>query len=534
MIKLIENFSLNNIRGDIFGGLTAAIVALPLALAMGVSSGAGPTAGLYGAIFVGFFAALFGGTGSQISGPTGPMTVIMTVIFTQYTTMYADNISYGVTVAFSIVVLGGAFQILFGILKVGRYINLVPHPVISGFMSGIGIIIIILQLGPLFGHKISGKPLELVAKLPEVINNPVYDALILGLTTLLVVYFLPKKINKYIPSPLMSLIIGTLVWLYFMSDNHNVTILGDIPVGIPNPNLPIFPIELLPDILKSALILAVLGSIDSLLTSLVADDITRTNHKSDRELIGQGIGNMVAGIFNGLPGAGATMRTVVNIRSGGLTPISGMVHALILLVIVLGASSFVKYIPHAVLAGILFKVGTDIIDWSYIKNIKKAPLAGISIMLTVLFMTIFVDLIAAVATGVIMSSIIFMNRMSKVQLASILATKDVGYAQHLSKRFQDILTNDNALLYKLNGPMSFASAKGLIKDFNKYNDYDKVIFDLSNVPIIDYTTSRSILEICRIVDEKGKSIIILDANNKVKKFLDNIGISADKFEENNN
>ncbi len=321
LTKHVNGLHFNNLRGDIFGGLTAAVVALPLAMAMGLASGAGPIAGIYGAIFVGFFAALFGGTPAQVSGPTGPMTVVMAIIFTQYTSMFPGDPAQGATLAFTVVILGGLFQICFGLLKVGKYIELVPHPVVSGFMGGIGIILISLQIGPLLGQNSPPKPLEALLAIPSFLNSPHIHALYLGLITIALVYLIPlylPRLNRLLPAPLFALITGTLCYLFFLNDT-NIPIIGHIPKGFPDFVIPTIPIEYLPGMVKSGLILAALGTIDSLLTSLVADNITRTQHKSNRELIGQGIGNTFAGFFGGLPGAGATMRTVVNVKAGGLT-----------------------------------------------------------------------------------------------------------------------------------------------------------------------------------------------------------------------
>ena len=422
-MQLINGLNFNNLKGDIYGGITAAVIALPLALAFGVSSGAGPIAGIYGAVFVGFFAALFGGTPAQISGPTGPMTVVMAVVFTQYTSMFPDDPVKGAAVAFTVVILGGLFQILFGVLKLGRYIELVPHPVVSGFMSGIGIIIILLQLGPILGQAGAAKPLVVVQEASGYFANAQPGAVILGIITLIIVYSVPRflpRLNRLMPSPLLALLVGTVVYITLMPDSGAPT-LGEIPTGFPAPIVPTFEVALFAGMVKSALMLAVLGSIDSLLTSLVADNITRSYHKSNRELIGQGIGNTIAGIFGGLPGAGATMRTVVNVKAGGLTPISGALHAVILLVIVLGAGVLAEDIPKAVLAGILIKVGTDIIDWDYLKRLNTAPKAGVVIMFTVFFVTVFVDLITAVALGLIMASFLFMQRMVDLQLLNMRA-----------------------------------------------------------------------------------------------------------------
>ena len=508
---LINGLHFNNIKGDIYGGLTAAVVALPLAMGMGVTSGAGPIAGLYGAIFVGFFAALFGGTPAQVSGPTGPMTVVMAVIFTQYTSMYPDNPGHGIALAFTVVMLGGAFQILFGLLKIGRFITLIPHPVVSGFMSGIGVIIILLQLQPLLGQPAISKPLQAVMQFPDTLQNPVMLALGLSVMTVLIVYLLPKKIANIVPAPLVALIGGTLA-LYFISGGKIDTvqsadatrylmagapIIGSIPSGFPDLIMPTIELPLLVAMVKSGLILAALGTIDSLLTSLVADNITRTYHKPNRELIGQGIGNMVAGAFGGLPGAGATMRTVVNVRAGGRTPISGALHAVVLLAIVLGLGSLALYIPKAVLAGILIKVGTDIIDWEYLKQLPHTPKAGVAMMLTVFFLTVFVDLIEAVAIGMVIASFVFMHRMTDLQVKTMHLIRRSEDDEGLSQQEGELLdqADGRILIYKLSGPRSFTSAKDMVKKLSEYTDYDSLILDLHDVSAIDYTSSRAIDEI---------------------------------------
>jgi SulP family sulfate permease len=525
-MKYIHGLHFNNIRGDIYGGLTAAVVALPLALAFGVSSGAGPVAGIYGAIFVGFFAALFGGTPAQVSGPTGPMTVVMAVIFTQYTSMFPDDPAHGAALAFTVVVMGGLFQILFGVLKIGKYINLVPHPVTSGFMSGIGVIIILMQLIPFFGHEQINKPLLAAQALPGVATSPVPDALILGLITLAIVYFLPNKINKLLPSPLFSLIVGTILAILFF---QQAPILGDIKTGLPNPQIPVIPFnqEIIISMVKSALILAFLGTIDSLLTSLVADNITRTHHESDRELIGQGIGNTVAGLFGGLPGAGATMRTVINVRAGGQTPISGALHALILLAIVLGAGGFAKYIPDAVLAGILIKVGTDIVDWDYLKRIRSAPKAGVVIMFVVFFVTVFVDLISAVGLGMVMASFLFLKRMSDLQIDSITVITEPNEEATLTELETTILkaAEGRILLYHMEGPLSFGAAKGMIRRLAKFDEYDALILDMTDVPAIDFTSCRAIDDMVSDALQINRNVFLVGVRPKVKLFLQRQGVT---------
>ena len=524
-MNLIHGLHFRNLRGDLYGGITAGVVALPLALAMGVASGAGPIAGLYGAIFVGFFAALFGGTPAQVSGPTGPMTVVMAAVFTQYTALFPEDPARGAALAFTVVMLGGLFQILFGFLKIGKFIELVPHPVVSGFMSGLGVIIILLQLPPLLGFPAQSGPLAAAEALPQAVNNLVPDALILGAVALVIVLFMPKRLGRLIPSPLVALIVGTLLYLLLFQGGP-AAILGDIPTGLPNPQWPAFEFTLLPQMLQSALTLAALGSIDSLLTSLVADNITRTYHQSDRELIGQGIGNTLAGLFGGLPGAGATMRTVVNVKAGGQTPLSGAIHALVLLAIALGAGALASNIPHAVLAGILIKVGIDIIDWDYLRGLRAAPKAGVIMMFVVLGMTVLVDLIIAVATGMVMASMVFMKRQTDLQLQSIKAIREVDEDSPLSPEEADIFhqAQGRIMMLHLGGPMSFGAAKGMARLLAQFDEYDVLILDLTDMPQIDFTASRALHDMVFDAKSMGREVFLVGTRGPVAEMLTKQGI----------
>lgn len=521
-MQLINGLNFNNIRGDIYGGLTAAVVALPLAMAMGVASGVGAIAGMYGAIFVGFFAALFGGTPSQVSGPTGPMTVVMAAIFTQYTGMFPDDLMQGAALAFTVVMMGGLFQIGFGLLKLGKYIELVPHPVVSGFMSGIGVIIILLQFGPLLGQEGISKPLLAAQAIPDAISSLDSVSLLLGVIVLAIVYGVPAflpKLNRLVPSPLLALFVGTLVYLLFLPAG-STPVIGEIPTGFPEFRLPTIDMSLLMTMVASALTLAGLGAIDSLLTSLVADNITRTQHKSDRELIGQGIGNTIAGMFGGLPGAGATMRTVVNVKAGGRTPISGALHAVVLLAIVLGAGSLASEIPKAVLAGILIKVGTDIIDWDYLKRIRLAPKAGVLIMITVLVVTVTIDLLLAVGIGMVMASFLFMKRMTDMQIAGMSTVTRPGEVP-LSEEEEEIMDNTRGqiMLFHLSGPMSFSSAKAMVRRHASTAGYQIMLLDLTEVPSIDFTTARALEDIIMDTINAGRDIFLVGARPEVCQML---------------
>lgn len=519
-MQLVNGLHSKNIRGDLFGGITAAVVALPLALAFGVSSGAGAIAGLYGAIFVGFFAALFGGTPSQISGPTGPMTVVIATVFSG---VAAGNSENSTAIAFTIIMLAGLFQILFGILRLGKYITLMPYTVISGFMSGVGVIIILLQIGPFFGHVASANVVESVSKIPFFVNERNMAAVGLGILTLIIVFLTPAKITRFIPSPLLALIIGTTVAFYFLPD-QGLELIGDIPSGLPHFHLPTFNIAQIRNLFGYSLMLAVLGSIDSLLTSLVADNITQTSHDSDRELIGQGIGNMIAGFCGGLPGAGATMRTVINVKTGGKTPISGMVHAFVLLIVVLKAGELTANIPHAVLAGILMKVGIDIIDWSFLKRAHQISLKATGLMYIVLFLTVFVDLITAVAVGVFFANLLTVKNLSDIQsdhVKTISNPEEDDEDTHLSMEEKHILkrARGKILLFNLSGPMSFGAAKTISQRMGMVRKYDVLILDLSDVPMIGVTASLAIENMIKDAFSNNHQVFLVGATGRVRDRL---------------
>ncbi len=422
--------STKNLKGDITGGITAGIVALPLALAFGIqafggindpsAASIGALSGLVGATLLGFFAALFGGTPSQISGPTGPMTVITAGLVSGAWASSGGNLS---TVLITMSLSGmfcGLFQILFGIIKLGKLIRYIPYPVLSGFMSGIGVIIILQQIYPLMGLKSPVLVVDMILRFPEIIAGGIsVEALALGLATIAIIVLLPKVIkNKNVPVTLVALIVVTLAALPLgLADKY---IIGDIPSGLPKPFFANSSIDLGSinwiDVLKCSVLpgltLAGLGSIDTLLTSVVADNITKTKHRSNQELIGQGIGNAMAGLFCGVSGAGATMRTVVNVRSGGSSKISGMIHSLLLLAILLGLGSLVKFVPLSVLAGILITVGWGIIDFRGFRDLRHIPHDDAFVLIVVFLTTVFVDLLTAVGIGMVIACVLFMKRAS--------------------------------------------------------------------------------------------------------------------------
>ena len=511
-------FDFSNLRGDVFGGLTAGVVALPLALAFGEASGAGPMAGVYGAIFVGFFASLFGGTGSQISGPTGPMIVVFAGVFA--------SLSGDIGLVFATVVLAGALQMLFGFLKLGQYIRLVPYPVVSGFMSGIGCIIIALQTARLFGHEPEGGgTVPALMEIPGAVMDPNFSAVILAVLTLAIVFKWPKTWGRLLPGPLAALIIGTIVSLFLAG----APILGNIPTGLPSFIMPTFTTDSALIVLEAAVILALLGAIDSLLTSLVADNMTRTRHDSNRELVGQGIGNIFAGLFGGIPGAGATMRTVVNIRTGGKTRISGMLHSVLLLAVVAVLAPLAARIPHAVLAGILVKVGWDIIDFAYLKRAHQGPRWDLALMVMVLGLTVFVDLITAVAGGVILASLAFVKQMADAQLKTFGGELPrIPYTT--SPEESDLLgrAGRSVTLFDFGGPLSFGAAADLghqVRERVKGDEHQAIVLDFTRVPFVDVSAARAVETIGCDARHSGKRVFMSGMNDQVRAML--AGLNAD-------
>jgi SulP family sulfate permease len=524
-MEITNRIHFDNLRGDIFGGLTAAIVSLPLALAFGVASGAGAIAGLYGAVCVGFFAALFGGTPTLISEPTGPMTVVMTAIVASLT---AKNPELGLPMAFTVVMLAGIFQILFGIFKMGKYITLMPYSVISGFMSGIGVILIILQIPPFLGQAApKGGVLGTVQKIPELLSNINPPEAILGAITLAIIFLMPSKFKRFVPPQLLALVIGTLISLFFFQ-GVEIRRIGDIPVGLPTLQMPTFSAAQMITMLVDGAVLGMLGCIDTLLTAVIADSLTRTEHKSNKELIGQGIGNLVSGICGGLPGAGATMGTVVNIQTGATTALSGITRALILLVVVLWAAGLTKSIPMAVLAGIALKVGIDILDWSFLKRSHKISLKGTLIMYGVLLLTVFVDLIVAVGVGVFIANILTIDRLSELQAQEVKTITDNDDEILLSPEEKRLLNQANGriILFYLSGPMIFGVSKAIAREHTAMKEADVLIVDLSDVPLLGVTASLAIENAIKDAIDKGLQVFIVGATSKIQHRLERLGILA--------
>jgi len=524
-MAITNKIHFRNVKGDIFGGITAAVIALPMALTFGVASGAGASAGLWGAILIGFFAALFGGTPTLISEPTGPMTVVMTAVIASLTAADPQN---GMAMAFTVVMLAGVFQIIFGALKLGKYVTLMPYTVISGFMSGIGVILIILQTAPFLGQASpTGGVLGTIRHLPELIANINPIETLLACLTVAILFFYPAKLKKFLPPQLLALIVGTLMAVFLFS-NAELRTIGEISVGLPSLQMPTFSPAQLQTMLVDALVLGMLGCIDALLTSLVADSLTRTEHNSNKELIGQGIGNLVSGLFGGIAGAGATMGTVVNIQSGGRTAVSGLSRALVLMVVVLGFSQYLTGIPSAVLAGIAFKVGIDIVDWGFLKRAHKISVKAALIMYGVIALTVFVDLIVAVGVGVFVANILTIERLSNHRADKVKAVTYDDEEIELNSEEKGLLerANGRVLLFYLSGPMIFGVAKAIAREHNLINDYQALVLDLSEVPILGVTSSLALENAIAEAVENGRQVFIVGVSGQAEKRLRKLGVMA--------
>jgi len=502
-------YDFKNFKGDLTGGLVAGVIALPLALAFGVQSGMGAAAGLYGAIAVGIFAALFGGTETQASGPTGPMTVVSAALVAGAIQMNGslDNAMGIILVTF---LLGGLIQVVFGLINIAGYVKYFPYPVVSGFMSGVGLIIIILQLFPLVGLSSPKSTVAVIQDLPRMFSEGNLHALGLGLLTVAIYYLFPK-ITKAIPSALVALLIASIA-AYFLK--WDVPVIGEIPSGLPALQIgTMWPIDAnaYGIIVEYAVVLAVLGSIDSLLTSVIADNMTKTKHNSNRELMGQGIGNMLAAVIGGIPGAGATKGTVVNINAGGRTRLSGALHGLFLLAVLLGLGTLAAHIPLAVLAGLLIPVGFKIIDFKGLKHLKVVPRADAIVLIIVLLITTFGSLINAVGIGVALAALLFMKKSSDLAVKGL----DVGPVSEFDgdQPWQDEQEfyekyKDKVIIKHLYGPLFFGFTsyfKDSIKELG--SDIKALIIRMDRVPYIDQSGVYALEE--AIFDLRAKNIEVI-------------------------
>ena len=571
----------SNIKGDILGGLTAGIVALPLALAFGVSSGLGPSAGLYGAIFLSFFAALFGGTATQISGPTAPMTAVSMVVIATIIGVHNGSVEKALPYILAVFLLSGLFQIGLGFLGLGKYIKYIPYPVVSGFMTAIGVIILITQILPVIGYDAkkdtelvdSFKPMAEQSLLEKILADETKDGVlviedfeqtidrankidkfeiteeaqnlaknnssgvvgtiksipraiglinwievILAFATIFIIYGF-KKITTAVPSTLVALIVVSGVAIGFGIDYISIQ---QIPNGFPKIQWTLFTdfnfLEVLP-YLFTALTLSLLGAIDSLLTSVVADNLTKTRHLPNKELIGQGIGNSIGAIFGGLPGAGATIRTVVNIQSGGKTRLSGMIAGIVLLLILLVLSPLASKIPAAVLAGILVTVGIGVMDYKGLNVLSKIPMTEIIIMVVVLMLSVFWNLVYAVGIGLLLACLFFMKKMGDI-------AKDNSKVDLLSNE-KDLNETSKANVYvkHINGPLFFGFTSEFVSIANKIpKSASIIIVDMEKVPYMDQSGVFALEDVLLDLNKNKIKILIAGIQPQPMHLMKTIGI----------
>ena len=515
MQGLDRSYSFQSLRGDLFGGLTATVVALPVALGFGVASGLGAAAGLYGAIAAGFFASLFGGTKSQVSGPTAPMSVAMAVIVTGYATNIAE--------ALVVVVMAGCLQVLLGLSRIGRFVAYTPHVVISGFMSGIGIIVVVIQLLPFLGGvSVGGGALGALAALPGAAANMNVSAFAIAATTLAIAVLWPRRLAKYLPAPLVALLAGTLLGVLWLTD---APVIGTVPAGLPAFQFESPEWSFLTRAVEPALILALLGSVDSLLVSLVADSLTRTQHNPNRELVGQGAGNIVAGLFGGVPGAGSPILTVTNIRAGGRTPVSGICYAVLMLGVVLGLGRFVEPIPHAALAGILVKIGWDIIDWRLLSRVHRLQREHLVVMLTTLALTVFVDLVTAVAVGLIAAGMAHARQLERLELDSVVSLPFLDQAFLGRSTGASDPYSARVGLVALKGSITVASSHKLVAVIAEdIKDHEVVIFDFSGTAYLDDSAAMVIEQLLDVAAREHTDYILMGLSGGVSHTLHALNI----------
>ncbi|AFZ48750.1 sulfate transporter [Cyanobacterium stanieri PCC 7202] len=527
-MQVINPIKFDNLKGDIFGGLTAAVVALPMALAFGIASGAGASAGIWGAILVGFFASIFGGTPSLISEPTGPMTVIITAVIAE---LVARNPETGLAMGFTVVMMAGVFQILFGILKLGKYITMLPYNVISGFMTGIGIILIFLQIAPFLGQQTpSGGVLGIIRNFPELIANINPQELALGLITLGILFFYPRKWKAIVPPQLTALLIGTLISIFLLGnyDIRTISDIGELTPGLPELQMPTWNIDNLRLMFVNAIVLATVGCIDCLLTCVVCDSLTRGEHQSNKELVGQGIANIITGLCGGIAGSGATTPSVVAIQAGARSTLASVVRALVLLVIAIWAAPLTAGIPLAVLAGIVIKVGISVIDSSFLKRVHKISWKAAGIVYVVVLLTVFVDLMIAVAVGVFIANILTIEKLSELQSTRVKTITDDDDQIRLTDEEKQILdlADNRLLLFHLSGPMIFGVAKAISREHSAIDNYDVLLVDLSEVPVLGVTSSLAIENAIQEALDLGRKVIVVGATGKVKRRLEKLGIGG--------
>ncbi len=518
MIKRFRiNYQLSTLRCDVIGGVTTTVISLPVALGFGIASGMGAAAGLWGAISVGFLAAVFGGTKAQISGPTAPMAVAMAVVLTSH----SETLAEALTIAF----LAGTIQVLMGVTKIGRYVAYTPHVVIAGFMTGIGMIVMFIQILPILGSAaVTGGPVTAALAVPAAITNVHIGAVIIGLFTLAVGFLWPQRFSRWAPGPIVALAFGTMLGMAIFPD---APVIGEIPMQLPSIYLPDLSPHFLLRAIEPAIILALLGSVESLLTSLVADSMTGSRHNSAKELVGQGVANMAASLIGALPGAGAALGTVVNIRSGGLTAMSGVTRSAVLLALVLGLGRFVEPIPLSALAAVLFKVGWDIMDKRTLFRVRHLRREHLFVFLLVLFLTVFIDLITAVAIGLITGAMVQARRQEHQEVDHVISVPmlDSHFFAEVGLPPGGDPFSARVGMVKLRGTLTVSSSQNIASILgHDIKEHNIVIFDLSETTFIDDSAAMMIARLLAVAAQSLTYSIVIRPDDEVSRTLDSFDI----------
>lgn len=509
----------STIKGDFTGGLTAAIIALPMALAFGLQSGLGAEYGLYTAIILAIIASIIAGTKTLISDPTGPMTIVAATIIAS--SGFSNNPEIAWPTIIATFALAGLFQIVFGFIKVAQYVKYISYPVLSGFMGGIGIIIILFQWHSFFGVSRPGKILDIISDIHNPILSPNLSALILGCSTLILIYIIPL-ISKKIPAGLVALIIGTLISLAL--EPGTFSIIGEIPSSLPEfegLKLKNFNFNNISSVIVGALTLAGLGTIDTLLTSVVADNVTKTKHNGNRELIGQGLGNFIAALFGGIPGAGSTTGTVANIKSNGKSNISGIIKGLILLIVLLGLGQYLKNVPIPVLSALLISVGIGIIDFQGMKRLIKIKNSDTLVLILVIVLTVFADLLVAVGVGMVLSSFFFMQRMGELvdQQSKQGNLADIEKKLKIPEKIKDKIYD-----FELDGPLFYGFSDQFKEQAESIKGKDAVIINMSNVPYIDASGIYVLEEVITSFKDKKMDVILVGVKDHIFKQFEDLKV----------
>ncbi|GJL62556.1 MAG: sodium-independent anion transporter [Nitrospirales bacterium] len=512
-----SKFNLLHVKGDIFGGLTAGVVTLPLALAFGLQSGLGPVSGLYCAIFLGAIAILFGGTRTLISTPTGPMTVVAALTISQAIAL-TGSLEQALGTILGIFILAGFVQIVFGLLQIGSNVKYIPYPVLSGFMTGIGIILILFEIYPLLGASSPPTIYKVILGLPQAVLNVNIQALGLGGLTLVILYAAPR-LTSIIPATLLALIAGTLISL---GTGLSVQHIGEVTQGLPAVQLEkLWHIDVTEPwfILSSALTLGALGCIDTLLTAVIVDKITETKHQSNRELVGQGMGNIASAFFGGLPGAGTTMSSIVNVKAGGRTPLAGVISSLFLLAVLFGLGSYVQYVPIPVLAAILITVGLDIIDYNGLKEVMKVERVEGAILCIVLVMTVFVDLITAVGIGMTLSVFVFMKKMGAIgeEKIALFPLRSLKIRKPCDVRDEFLLPTDyldHVFIRSFSGPIFFGFSQFLIDSLKQLPSVKIIIFEMNRVPYLDQSAAHALELVFEYLQKRGIRVLLANLHSE--------------------